>query len=414
MIKDITVETDREGGDKLTVKAYDVKSVIDQRITKYEVGNFGSAWSLFSATRLSSLLATLYRYNILQGDVPLLRPINNRAVEKCSPLDIDLVPAENLQIEKESGNVGEIIRKFAATYNVGYKMSLAQNPNDNDNWWWYPVFYVGNDRTDSVIFSEDFNDLITSKYSIAYNNSANACLVKTSDSDNPVFFMYPDENGYFYDMSLDAQGMKINDGGTIRTIGKDGPKGIDRLETSVDSDVALHPDYETLRDTLFPGGTLTTNTAGTEGEYKVTGLKVECVTEDFKNWLDQHFYGSIVVEDGTEYYSCSGSVKVATMTRSANTESWKVTMEPISIFAQLWNAGKNAVTEKAPAETFEGTVIPDGQFKYKTDYDLGDVVRIENKYGISADARIIEVIESIDEHGENLSLSFENKNIKMA
>lgn len=414
MIKDITVETDREGGDKLTVKAYDVKSVIDQRITKYEVGNFGNDWSLFKATILETLINNLYVYNIRQGDVPLLRPKNNRAVEKCASVDYDLVPTTKLSIEKESGNVGEIIRKFAATHSVGYKMSLAQNPNDDNNWWWYPVFYVGNDKTDSVIFSEDFNDLITSKYSIAYNNSANACLVKTSDSDNPAFFMYPDENGYFYDMSLEAQGMKINDGGTIRTIGKDGPKGLDRLETSVDSDVALHPDYETLRDTLFPGGTLTTNTAGTEGEYKVTDLKVECVTEDFKNWLDQHFYGSIVVEDGTEYYSCSGSVKVATMTRSATTESWKVTMEPISIFAQLWNAGKNAVAEKAPAETFEGTVIPNGQFKYKTDYDLGDVVRIENKYGISADARIIEVIESIDENGENLSLSFENKNIKMA
>ena len=85
-----------------------------------------------------------------------------------------------------------------------------------------------------------------------------------------------------------------------------------------------------------------------------------------------------------------------------------------AMYAALWNAAKVALAENLPKETFEGTVIPNGQFKYKTDYDLGDVVRIENKYGISADARIIEVIESIDENGENLSLSFENKNIKMA
>ena len=89
-------------------------------------------------------------------------------------------------------------------------------------------------------------------------------------------------------------------------------------------------------------------------------------------------------------------------------------MTTVAMYAALWNAAKVALAENLPKETFEGTVIPNGQFKYKTDYDLGDVVRIENKYGISADARIIEVIESIDENGENLSLSFENKNIKMA
>lgn len=411
MIKDLTIETDREGGNKLTVKAYDIKSIIDQRYTKYPLGVSGTTWGLFDSDTLRNLISAAFVHDVIWGDYVLLAPKNNRAVENCSTTEKINVPSVRLQMEKEYGIDGEVIRKFAATYNVGYKMAIMQKVSDNNRWWLYPIFYVGNDKTDTVIFSEEYNDLVTSKYSISYVNSANACLVKTSDSDNPTVFTYPDETGTF-DGTLG--GWTITEGGDTRNIGKDGPKGLDRFETNTDSDIAFRPDYETLRDTLFPGGTLTTNTAGTSGEYKVSGLKVECVTADFKTWLQQNYSGTVSVEDGTEYFSFTNAETVATMTRSSTSESWSVTMKGFAIFAQLWNAGKNAVTEKAPAETFEGTVIPNGQFKYKTDYDLGDVVRIENKYGISADARIIEVIESIDENGENLSLSFENKNIKMA
>lgn len=410
-IKDLTVETDREGGDKLTVKAYDVKSVVDQRYTKLPVGVTESLWNLFNSETIKQIISSSFAHDILWGDFVGINPKNNRAVDNMAAVEIGTVPTVKVATEKEYGIVGEIIRKYAANYGIGYKVILGQNQSDNNNWWWYPTFYVGENKTDSVIFSEDFNDLITSKYSITYNNSANACLVKTSDSENATVFTYPDETGTF-DGTIG--GWTIGDSGTVRPIGKDGPKGLDRLETNTDSDIAFHPDYETLRDTLFPGGTLTTNTAGTEGEYKVTNLKVECVTKDFKTWLSQNYSGSVVVEDNSEFFAFNGAVVVATMTRASTSESWTVTMKGVAIFAQLWNAGKNAVAEKLPTETFEGTVIPNAQFKYKEDYDLGDVVRIENKYGISADARIIEVIESIDENGENLSLSFENKNIKIA
>ena len=48
---------------------------------------------------------------------------------------------------------------------------------------------------------------------------------------------------------------------------------------------------------------------------------------------------------------------------------------------------------------FDGKVVFSESFKYKDDYDLGDIVTMENDYGASETLRIVEVIESLDSNG---------------
>lgn len=48
---------------------------------------------------------------------------------------------------------------------------------------------------------------------------------------------------------------------------------------------------------------------------------------------------------------------------------------------------------------FDGNLIHDGNFGLNEDYFLGDVVQVQNEYGISATPHIIEIIESEDENG---------------
>ncbi len=58
-------------------------------------------------------------------------------------------------------------------------------------------------------------------------------------------------------------------------------------------------------------------------------------------------------------------------------------------------------------EVFDGAIISEGKYAYKTDYDLGDVVTVENsRWGLSIDARIIEIIECEDETGYHVAPSF--------
>ena len=68
--------------------------------------------------------------------------------------------------------------------------------------------------------------------------------------------------------------------------------------------------------------------------------------------------------------------------------------------------GKAKLTETANVESFEGEIDATA-YKYKEDYDLGDIVTISNKYDISIDARIVEVIETWDETGYTVEPVFE-------
>lgn len=56
---------------------------------------------------------------------------------------------------------------------------------------------------------------------------------------------------------------------------------------------------------------------------------------------------------------------------------------------------------------FEGEVEPNYSYKYKQDYQLGDIVQVANEYGIEASARITEVIESFDQDGYTVVPTFE-------
>lgn len=68
--------------------------------------------------------------------------------------------------------------------------------------------------------------------------------------------------------------------------------------------------------------------------------------------------------------------------------------------------GKDKLAEHKVTTSFEGEVDVNS-YKYKTDYDLGDIVTIKNEYGISVDARIVEIIETWDDEGYTIEPKFE-------
>jgi hypothetical protein len=61
--------------------------------------------------------------------------------------------------------------------------------------------------------------------------------------------------------------------------------------------------------------------------------------------------------------------------------------------------GREKVSEYEIVQTFECEVEPRIQYVYKRDYSLGDIVKVENDYGVQVDARITEIIESWDNEG---------------
>lgn len=66
-----------------------------------------------------------------------------------------------------------------------------------------------------------------------------------------------------------------------------------------------------------------------------------------------------------------------------------------------------ALGEHGVITSFEGEVEPNYSYKYKVDYQLGDIVQVMNEYGIGSSARITEVIETFDQDGYTVIPTFE-------
>lgn len=72
----------------------------------------------------------------------------------------------------------------------------------------------------------------------------------------------------------------------------------------------------------------------------------------------------------------------------------------------LVERGKEKILENTFVESYAGEVENKNTYVYKEDYNLGDIVQTENKFGISAAPRILEVIESENENGHKIVPTF--------
>lgn len=89
---------------------------------------------------------------------------------------------------------------------------------------------------------------------------------------------------------------------------------------------------------------------------------------------------------------------------SSNTDGG--TLTPDEYNALLAEKGNEALAESVTTESFEGNIEANTNYIFNRDYFLGDIVNIENEYGITAIVRITEVIESWDENGYNCIPTF--------
>lgn len=67
--------------------------------------------------------------------------------------------------------------------------------------------------------------------------------------------------------------------------------------------------------------------------------------------------------------------------------------------AQLSERGSTKMSEAAEIVSMSGNLETMQTYIYGVDYDLGDIVTTENKYGVQADTQVLEVVETWDENG---------------
>lgn len=107
----------------------------------------------------------------------------------------------------------------------------------------------------------------------------------------------------------------------------------------------------------------------------------------------------------TSTYS-SGGQTVATSEGEGDDE--KITVSDSTYLLLIRAVAANALSEHTDTTEFSGDVDTLDTYEYKTDYNIGDIVRVINEHGISAAARITEIMESDDnEDGYVVEPTFE-------
>ena len=360
-IERVEIDTDVENGNYLAVTGYDVKKILDQRVI----------WSQMNVDGyVEDELRTMVQNSVC---TPALycRQIKNSVGQQMfylgDPAGFTEVTTEQISYK----NVGEKIREICLKYHWGYKVVIESNK------FWF-VLYDGTDRTSSVVFSEDYENLRSTKYIDDSSNLANVALVAGE--------------GEGSQRSRNVSGFA---------------DGINRYEIFVDAkDLSRTIKFEELTD-LYP-----LSSVGGQGYidgkyYKMSYINIAIVDADQLAQLEINYpNGEEITIEGNLYYSIYDPI-IADLETTAPTGDESVILRPIIYEVYLLNRGYEKMSEYSGIITFEGSVEPDVTFTYKQDYFLGDIVTVVNKYGIEVGARIVEVIENEDSNGYKLEPKFE-------
>ncbi len=107
------------------------------------------------------------------------------------------------------------------------------------------------------------------------------------------------------------------------------------------------------------------------------------------------------------YYQVNNE-NIAILTKNEKQEITKVQLCNNVYIESLKNTGYEKMATYTSITSFVGEIILGINYTYKEDYDLGSIVNIVNKYGISAKVRISEILESQDDNGYSIEPTFES------
>lgn len=387
IIKKIEITTDSEKGDYVTITGQDCSCFMDQRIV----------WSptVYNDT-VENIIRNMITSSLIDLDIPNdIRNIYTDFYGQFFFLGDKVNFEEVAQTQISYKNVGEKIREFCSQYGWGYKVEIEKYPDSDNKLDLLFKLYKGDDLTNKVVFSEDNYNLITSKLTIDKSNCVNVARIGGEGEGFQRALVHVGETESF-----------------------------ERNEIFVDSKNVQNPIKMSDIKSLYPGGSFQWLSNKMCYAYIVNvsatnPLQIPIIDETQATYLSISFgYGEI--DD-------SGNYPVFKIPRSNNSSDpnhlyvayiyneQSVTPDDDSdgylqdMFYKnlLFQPGVDAVAERPVIRAIEAVINPYGIFKYKEAWQLGDLIKIENKYGLSTQARIVEVIEVFNENGYSVEPKLE-------
>lgn len=251
---------------------------------------------------------------------------------------------ETIEVSTFAEDLHSLVKNTCKTYNYGYRISYTPETQSL-------VFrlFKGVNRADPtqdgyVEFSPAFSNILASKYKEDDSNYKNVAYVGYKAADETVHLL------------------SLYNGDTE-------PTGEDRKEVFADgSNTSRDITYEELL-LLFPSVRKVSSTVTTDGKTQIEAV----------------------------YYS--GDTEVATSVQEVKegeeTEE-KITVTDYTYLLLIRALGDNTLAGHKKTQTFGGEIDTTDTYIIKQDYDIGDIVKVKDRYGNEADARIVEIMESED------------------
>lgn len=348
------IETDIENGDNIISTAKDICEILAGRIVRWQTTYAGTVGGFVMKLLNDNVVSP----KLADGSLHKARQIPNFTLN----FNADDFP-EKIEVSVFADDLLERIKTTCKAHNLGFRVSLDILTKELN----FKLYRGKNKASLSaesyVEFSPEFDNIISTHY-------------KTDNTDykNVVYVQYKNEAGETALLSR-YKG---------QSEGLPEPQGEARKEFYVDGsgtsrDITLE-ELEQLFGTLA-SGKLTRSTATNGYTYNANGVTV-----------------------------ATSSISSKTENGVTVTEE-KITITDYTYLLLIATLGDNELSQRNKTEEFTGAADTVDTYQVKTDYDLGDTVRVKNEYGIEAEAQIIETLESEDnDDGYALEPVFEFKN----
>lgn len=399
-IKKIELDTDVENGDYLIVTGYDAQDILDQRIIWNQLTFNGKVENY-----IIRIIRDAFNMDQLE-EVPPVRTQRQILNFKIANRTRNLSDGISEQVQYD--NVGEKVRTLCKTYNYGCKV-YKENQN--------LVFdiYTGLDKSNSVIFSPQYENLLSTKYNEDGTDMSNVALVGGREEKTKRITRTSNHASGIerYEMFVDAS--STNNTCTwleLKTMYPPKESGgvgyiqvisstyivykLDYLDVILVDNIQFHE----LKTTYSTGRVCYKRSNGTYFYIAFGDLTLEQLKTLYPNEILLYQINDAIAANLTTAKSSGG-----TITPPQDTDS--VTIANVIYNDYLLNIGYEEIAKHGLKTAFEGSVEPNVTFKYKEDYNLGDLVLVQNEYGISAKARITEIVEVYDENGHSIEPKFE-------
>lgn len=358
-VRKLEIDTDAENGNYIIATGHAAQEFLDQRIV----------WETMTCYSNAEVFARRMVDNALGAGAAPERQLLDSGGGLIFGIGASAGLTDRLSEQVSYKNVGEKIREYCLKFGWGYRVRPEAG---------ILLFevYKGADRRQTVIFSEDFENLSTTQYVEDGTKMGNVAVVLGEGQG--------------------ADRMKTVSGGA---------EGAERHELYIDArDLSTTITYGELT-AAYPGGTIAHPGGYT---YRMASFDIQIFAAEQLARLEELYPdGELVTVDGVDYWRVA-DLDLADLPGAAPADTDSVTLREVLYTTYLYERGGETMSAYGFVTSFEGVIEPGTTFRYKIDYDLGDIVSVKNELGIGAAVRIWEIVEVFDDNGYHVEPKFEN------